>query len=88
MDSPQGEMRTTIPHFDPVLPDPRNDVRKELGSTAPKPLHNLPSQISSLAAASTIPVTNAVVQANIRRSSKTLVMVRFPARRLLTSPLW
>ena len=43
----RGEMRTTIPHFDPVLPDPRNDVRKELGSTAPKPLHNLPSQIAA-----------------------------------------
>ena len=54
-------------------------MRKELGSTAPKPLHNFFFyQISSLAAASTIPVTNAVVQANIRRSSKTFVMVRSP----------
>ena len=36
------------------------------------------SQISSRAAASTIPVTSAAVQANSRMSSRTLVMVRSP----------
>jgi hypothetical protein len=84
MDSPQGgtreaSQRSCVTHS--------NDVRKELGSTPPSPFTTCLNQISSLAAASTIPVTNAVAQANIRRSSKTLVMARSPARRLLTPQL-
>jgi hypothetical protein len=42
------------------------------------PLPSLKRQISSVAAASTIPVTSAAVQANSRMSSRTLVMVRSP----------
>jgi hypothetical protein len=37
-----------------------------------------PSQISKVAAASTIPVTSAAVHANSRRSFRTLTMVRPP----------